>query len=289
MAYDDFNNKRIIGTAPVEDDGSAAFSVPADTFIYFQLLDAEGRMVQSMRSGTIVRPGERIGCVGCHESRRQSLPTDPTPLAMRRAPDKLKPWHGPTRLFSYTAEIQPVFDKHCVSCHDYGQEAGKKLNLAGDLGLIFNTSYVELRSKGLVKVVGAGPHQTQTPRSWGSYSSRLAKVILEGHGETDIDKDVQLSAEDKDRVLTWIDVNAPYHADYASSYRGNPYGRSPLNQGEVDRLSKLTGVNFGDRRNVTQVSFTRPEMSGCLAARQRQGSGEIRRSAEVDPARQRTA
>ena len=265
MAYDDFNNKRIIGTAPVEEDGSAAFSVPADTFVYFQLLDAEGRMVQSMRSGTIVRPGERIGCVGCHESRRQSLPAAPVPLAMRRAPSALKPWYGHPRLFSYTREIQPVFDKNCVSCHDYGQEAGKKLNLAGDLGLIFNTSYVDLRSKGFVNVVGAGPYQTLLPRSWGSYPSKLAKVVLEGHGDAEIDKDVKLSAEDKDRILTWIDVNAPYHADYASAYRGNPYGRSPLDQKEVNRLAELTGVNLSDRHNVTAVNFTRPELSRCLA------------------------
>ena len=44
--------------------------VPADTFVYFQLLDANGMMVQSMRSGTIVRPGENIGCVGCHEEEK---------------------------------------------------------------------------------------------------------------------------------------------------------------------------------------------------------------------------
>ena len=67
MAWNDFNNKRIVGTAPVEADGSAYVAVPADTYVYFQLLDERGMMVQSMRSGTIVRPGETSGCVGCHE------------------------------------------------------------------------------------------------------------------------------------------------------------------------------------------------------------------------------
>ena len=70
MAYNDFNNKRILGTVPVEEDGSAYFAVPADRFVYFQLLDENKMMVQSMRSGTITRPGETNGCVGCHESRR---------------------------------------------------------------------------------------------------------------------------------------------------------------------------------------------------------------------------
>ena len=52
MNWHDFNNKRILGTVPVEQDGSAYFSVPADRFVYFQLLDENGMMVQSMRSGT---------------------------------------------------------------------------------------------------------------------------------------------------------------------------------------------------------------------------------------------
>ena len=31
MAFNDFNNKRILGTVPVEADGSAYFAVPADS------------------------------------------------------------------------------------------------------------------------------------------------------------------------------------------------------------------------------------------------------------------
>jgi len=264
MAWNDFNNKRILGTAPVEADGSAYFTVPADTFVYFQLLDAQGRMVQSMRSGTIVRPGERNGCVGCHESRRSSVPPSDVPLAMRRGPSPLAPWHGPARLFNYTAEVQPVFDRHCVSCHDYGKEAGKSLNLSGDLDLIFNVSYRQLRGKGHVKVVGAGPHPVQPPKSWGSHASPLARVILQGHGDAEIDRQILLSPEDVDRVLSWIDINAPYYPDYASAYRDNLYGRSPLNQTQLKTLIDLTGVALDKREFAGWVNFTRPRRSRCL-------------------------
>jgi hypothetical protein len=266
MAWDDFNNKRIHGTVPVEPDGSAFVSVPADTFVYFQLLDEKGRMVQSMRSGTIVRPGERVGCVGCHEDRRSTPNTVYTGTAYQRGPKKLTPWYGSPRLFSYTAEVQPVFDKHCVSCHDYNTPAGAKLNLAGDLGLIFNTSYVELRSKGYVRVVGAGPTETQLPKTWGSHASRLTKYLLDGHGDSEIDSKIKLDRESIDRVLTWIDINAPYYPDYVGgAYRDNPFGRSPLTDGEVQRIGKLVGQNLLDPRLFTQVSFTRPEVSPCLA------------------------
>jgi hypothetical protein len=269
MAWNDFNNKRILGTVPVADDGSVFFSVPADRFVYFQLLDAEGRMVQSMRSGTIVRPGETSGCAGCHENRRTSVEGYTQPASLRGRPSKLEPWHGPARLFSYTAEVQPVFDRHCVGCHDYGKPAGAKLNLAGDLGLVFNTSYVELRSKNYVHVVGAGPSQVQMPKSWGAHASRLTPYLLQGHNNPDIDRQVRLDPESIDRVLTWIDINAPYYPDYAGgAFRSNPFGRSPLAQEELKRLGELTGVNFLDHKLAMKqagwVNFTRPEWSPCL-------------------------
>ncbi len=265
MAWNDFNNKRILGTVPVEPDGSAYLAVPADTFVYFQLLDQRGMMIQSMRSGTIVRPGETTGCVGCHESRRASIPPSGKRLAVLGAPSKLEPWHGPPRKFNYLTEVQPVFDEHCVACHDYETEGGEKLNLAGDLGLVFNTSYQELRSKGYVRVPGAGPYQVLQPRSWGSHASPLVEVLLEGHGDEEIDEQVDLDAEAFDRIVTWIDVNAPYYPDYASAYRDHLYGRSPLAPKQLGRLSKLVGLNLNDRKHSGQVNFTRPQFSPCLA------------------------
>ena len=146
MAWDDFSNKRILGTVPVAADGSAYFTVPADTFVYFQLLDARGRMVQSMRSGTIVRPGETRGCAGCHEDRRTS--TLATAIAPARPPRRAA-WNPGTarRGSSATRPRSSRSSTDTARCHDYGKKAGKKLNLAGDLGVVFNTPYVELRSK----------------------------------------------------------------------------------------------------------------------------------------------
>jgi len=264
MAYNDFNNKQILGTVPVEEDGSAYFAVPADRFVYFQLLDKNGMMVQSMRSGTITRPGETNGCVGCHESRRSSVPTNHVAAAMRRGPSSLQPWYGAERNFGYVVEVQPALDKHCVSCHDYGKEAGKALNLAGDLGVMFNTSYMELRTRGFVSVPGAGPTNVLPPMSWGSHASRLGKVLLEGHGDPEIDRQVKLDEESFASIVTWIDINAPYYPEYASAYRNNRYGRSPLDPGQLKRLGELTGMNLGDQNLSSHVSFTRPEVSRCL-------------------------
>lgn len=266
MNWHNFENKRILGTVPVEADGSAYFSVPADTFVYFQLLDAQGMMIQSMRSGTIVQPGETASCVGCHEDRRQAPPArGGQALALRRPPSRLEGWRGPPRLFSFMTEVQPVFDRRCVECHDFGGKAASKLLLVRDRDLVFNASYNELWRKGYLGAVGAGPAETQPAYSWGSHASKLVSAMFkcrQKYGLTD---------EELDRVITWIDLNAPYYPSYASAHPANLAGRSPLNAQQLQRLEELTGVPFQKlgSHNVNrgpQISFDRPELSPCLMA-----------------------
>lgn len=264
MGWHDFNNKRILGTVEVEADGSAYFEAPSDTFLYFQLLDADGMMIQSMRSGTIVQSGEQTGCVGCHERRHAAgaVGAGKMPQALRKRPAKLNGWYGPPRLFDYQTEVQPVFDRHCVRCHDFGTEGGKKLLLAGDRTNTFNVSYNELWRKKYISAIGAGPHETQEAYSWGAHASRLVKHL----GKCG----VQLDKESFDRVVTWIDINAPYYARYDSAYPHNLSGRSPLDDRQIARLTELTGVPFAKLASHyanpgPQVSFDRPALSPCLS------------------------
>jgi hypothetical protein len=258
MNWHDFNNKRILGTAPVEADGSAYFEVPADRFVYFQLLDSNGMMIQSMRSGTIVRPGETAGCVGCHEDRRSAVPNEAR-LALRAPPRQLAPWYGPERLFSYTAEVQPVFDRYCVKCHDFDGRAAKKFVLCGDRGLAFNVSYHELWEKKYISVVGAGPAEIQPPYSWGSHASKIIQHLRTRSS-------VKVDTESFDRLVTWIDLNAPYYPSYASCYPDNLYGRSPIGPDALKRLAALTGAKIAGQAGDTLVNLARPEKSPCLAA-----------------------
>jgi hypothetical protein len=271
MNWHDFNNKRILGTVPVNPDGSAWFTVPSEHYVYFQLLDKDGLMIQSMRSGVISQSGETTSCGGCHDERRSAPPVTPLVPAMAHdtvrggAPAELADWYGPPRYFSYLQEVQPVFDKHCVGCHDYGQSAGQSLVLARDRDLVFNASYIELWRRGLIHVVGAGPPDTQPARSWGAPASRLVAALRSDAlacGRT-------LDRESWDRIVTWIDLNAPYYPTYASAHPQNLAGRAPLDDAQVARLEELTGVPLRglaghDRTTGPQVSFDRPERSPCL-------------------------
>lgn len=286
MNWHSLENKRILGTVPVEEDGSAYFEVPADVFVYFQLLDEDGMMIQSMRSGTVAQPGEHTGCVGCHDQRHKPplVTGAKTPKALMRAPSKLQGWYGAARLFGFMAEVQPVFDKHCVSCHDYGKKAGENLNLAADRTLVFNTAYMELWRKGYVKCVGAGPAPIQGALSWGSHASKLiAELQKPSVAEHD---QIRLSREEFDRLVTWLDLNAVYYPTYACAYPGSRTGRTPLDGGQFGRLSELTGVDlngmmsFGGNQGP-QVSFDRPEFSRCLAGLADKNSAKYKEALDI--------
>ena len=282
------NNKRLLGDVPVEEDGSAYFVVPADRFIYFQALDKDKMMVQSMRSGTLVRPGETQGCIGCHENRLAPPPAgNKVPLAMQRPPSRIEPWYNAKTVngspaFNYYTEVQPVFDKSCVQCHDYGKDAGAKLNLAGDLGVTFNASYLDLMAKSgvrydgpqkrLVSLVCDGPPGVLPAYSWGSHKSTLMETLLQEH------HDVRLTREEFERIVTWIDLNGVYYGEYSSVYDA----RNPLSHDDFGRLLQL--ASFGSPEDLynfenghgNQISFTRPERSPILDRIENHESQEYR-------------
>ena len=272
MNWSSFENKRILGTVPVEADGSAYFEAPAERFVYFQLLDKDGMMIQSMRSGTLVQPGERASCVGCHEDRlAPPPPAAEAALALRRPPSRLTGWQGEPRLLNFRAEVQPIFDKHCLQCHDFGGRASGKLLLAGDRTAAFSVSYVDLYLKKELKVVGGGPAEIQPANSWGARASKLVQNMIKNRNR------YQLSAEELDRVITWVDLNAPYYPSYATAWPDNLYGRCPLNKTEVDRLKQL-GLDLNDRPTMTRVSFDRPDASPALA---QLGAAERKEALEI--------
>jgi hypothetical protein len=111
--------KKVLGEAKVYEDGSALFAVPARQPVYFQALDAKGRVVQTMRSWSTLQPGEYFSCVGCHESQNQAPPTEQygNSLAMQAGRQELTPPPGPVAGFSFPGRVQPILNRHCIRCH----------------------------------------------------------------------------------------------------------------------------------------------------------------------------
>lgn len=208
--------RMLLGTVPVEPDGSAYFRVPARRPIYFQAVDAGGRAVQTMRSVTYVQPGERRGCVGCHEPGNTAPPRKPL-AALRRLPSSIVPGPDGTRPFSFVRLVQPVLDRHCVRCHDGSPQARSKLLLTGQARGEFTKSYESLRP--FVRWYewgGKSIGQAVTfPRHGGADESPLLKILEDPNHQGQ----VHLPPADREQIVIWLDGNAPFYGAYTAAER----------------------------------------------------------------------
>jgi hypothetical protein len=209
--------RMLLGTVPVEADGSAYFRVPACKPVYFQAVDEHGRAVQMMRSVTYLQPGERRGCAGCHEP-PGTTPTNDRPLALMRPPSVIAPGPDGTRPLSFVRLVQPVLDRHCVCCHDGGDGPEKSPPvLTGEPSGTFTRSY-----EGLKPYVrwyewgGKTIHPITTrPGQMGADESPLAKILDDAtHAQH-----VSLSDADRRRIYLWLDGNAPFYGTYDEGSR----------------------------------------------------------------------
>jgi hypothetical protein len=207
--------RMLLGNVPVESDGSAYFRAPAGKPLYFQAVDGAGRAVQGMRSVTYLQPGERRGCVGCHERPGTSPPAHGL-LATLRPPSVIQPGPDGTRPLSFPRLVQPVLDRHCVRCHGSHADAKPPL-LTGDPADVFSRSYDSLRplvrwhewgGQSISQIVTRPGHQ-------GTDESRLVQVLSDRNHATE----VQLSAQDEERMRIWLDANAPFYGTYREEER----------------------------------------------------------------------
>ncbi len=204
--------RMLLGSVPVEEDGSAYFRAPARKPLYFQAVDGQGRAVQSMRSVTYLQPGERRGCVGCHEP-RGSLASERRTLAAARQPSRIRAGPDGTKPWSYPRLMQPVLDKHCVRCHDGKRGSNKsELLLTGEAAGHFTRSYENL--KPYVRWYEWGGATISSivtrPGHIGADESRLTKILDDAtHGGA-----VNLSEEERRLFYIWLDGNASFYGTY---------------------------------------------------------------------------
>jgi len=193
--------KCVLGTVPVEADGSAHFRAPTGVIVFFQALDAEGMAIQTMRSTTHVQPGQTLSCAGCHESRHETPHLKPA-LAATREPSKVAVGPDGSWPLRFDQLVQPVLDRHCVGCHgpDGDEPEAAKLDLTSakayeslcHYGKPSLADHVLARYSGGRSVAGACAARS---------SALLAKLNSpEGHHEVELDGDA------RERLITWVDT-----------------------------------------------------------------------------------
>lgn len=232
------NARLVLGTVPVEADGSVFFEAPSGKLIYFQALDEKGMAVQSMRSATYLQPGEQMMCKGCHEPSHQTPKLSKHyPIALKRRPSEIRPEAEGSNPFNYVKLVQPVLDRHCVGCHDW-KEA---VNLSGKLTYVrdrdgrdwpYTQSYIALAKEygfwfqtliNSLNVAGGHGGSRTIPGRFGARASKLLKYLDEKH------YGVKLTEEDFRRVTLWLDCNSEFlgaYEDPEAQARGIPVSPS---------------------------------------------------------------
>ncbi|MBI4327480.1 MAG: hypothetical protein HY674_19785 [Chloroflexi bacterium] len=206
-----FTLERILGTVPVEPDGSAYFELPALRSLFFVALDEKDLSVKRMQSFVTVQPGEITSCVGCHEQRVQTpLHAGPRTMAAHRPPSRIEPITGVPDVLDFPRDIQPILDRHCVPCHDYDRPDSGGVILSGDRGPMFSHSYFTLTARSQVADGRNKPQSNYAPRTLGSSASPLLNKLEPSHYQ------VNVSPLERQLVRLWIDTGAAYPGTYAA-------------------------------------------------------------------------
>ena len=218
-----FTLERIIGTVPVEEDGSAYFRLPANRPLFFIAVNEKNETVKRMHSFLTVMPGEMLGCRGCHENKTTAPQDDYPPLmALKRPASQITPLPDIPYTIDYPTHIQPILDKHCVKCHNPDKPEGR-ITLSGDHGPCFSLSYINLFAMGYVSH-GENKLGNTAPRTVGDVASKLMKMLDGSH------HDAKLSRNETELIRSWIHIGAPYPGTYAALGTGMIRNNSDLSQ-----------------------------------------------------------
>ncbi len=261
-----FTLARILGTVPVEEDGSALFEVPALRSLFFVALDENDLSVKRMQSFVTVQPGETSGCVGCHEQRTQTVqPTTFDLIAYKhRRPNRIEPIEDVPAPIDFPRDVQPVLDEHCVECHNPDRYDGR-VDLTGDHLSQFSVSYYTIRRLNLVADGRNQPFGNRDARTIGSSASRLLKLMDGSHYEA------KPSDHERKVVRLWIDASANYAGTYACLGCGVYHAPLPVNVltsrcASCHRADKGHIRNFRGQSLQSVCNLDRPEKSLVLRA-----------------------
>lgn len=192
--------KCVLGTVPVEEDGSAYFRMPSGVIVFFQALDARGMALQTMRSTTHVQPGQTLSCIGCHESREEAPPTNRV-LAARRPPSKITTGPEGSWPLRFDTLIQPVLDRHCVQCHSGAGEEAK----ARAFDLTASNAYESLVRYGKPSLHDHVMTRYRQGRSVEGACPAGQSVLLAKITDPNGHYDVKLDDESLRRLIVWMD------------------------------------------------------------------------------------
>ncbi len=300
-----FSAKIYLGMVPINDDGSVYFEAPSGRALFFQVLDKDKRLIQSMRTFIQAAPGTTRSCVGCHE-KKSNAPSPPPKISrstLAAGPVALKPESWGTGYMDYPSRIQPIWDKHCVSCHGGTRGVAARLDLSGGWTQHFNISYENLADRretqltaDLISAIdcmnGTAYWSAKlfAPRTHGSANAPLADVVASGHKG----RFKGMTQAERDLVMAWIDSNGLYYGTWDYTAASAAYGRAWGGvRGQLAGAMKKAGCGSCHDKYMANDWFNleHPERSRILRAPLAAGDKglglAICRNHKMDPKRNR--
>jgi len=239
-----FTLERVLGTIPVEPDGSAHAQVPALRSLIFVALDENELAVKRMQSFVTVQPGETTSCAGCHEQRGRTPPATASPCvaALQRPASRIEPIADVPDVYDFPRDIQPVLDEHCIKCHDYDSREGGVI-LTGDRGPVYSHSYYTLVVRNQI-ADGRNAQGNRPPSTLGSSASPLMKLLDGSH------HDATISPRQRKMIRLWIETGAPYPGTYAALGCGmiGGYAQNGLDRSDTKWPSMIAAQKALKRR-----------------------------------------
>jgi len=258
-----FTLARVLGTVPVDPDGSASFEAPALRSLFFVALDENDLAVKRMQSFVTVQPGEVSGCVGCHEHRTRAPRSQRRLAALSRPPSRIEPIADVPDVLDFPRDIQPILDRRCLPCHDADHREGG-VELTGDMTPMYTVSYWTIRRFDLVADGRNRPVSNLAPRSIGSAASRLMQLVDGSH------HDVRLTPVELRTLRLWIDTSATYPGTYSAFGSGMyavNYPGAVLQRCTPCHGPKGGATDFAGERGLDATcNLSRPEKSLLLRA-----------------------
>lgn len=262
--------KGVLGTVPVNADGSVAFTIPSRTPVQLQLLDAEKMCVMNMRTFIYLQDGEQVSCTGCHEDRMRSpLPTSYSLKGIKTP----QPVPGPdaTRGFNFVASVQPVFDRYCIRCHGLEKREGgvdmtrrtiEKAHFFGARPLPMPVSYATIVTNKAFFTPMERNYESNAsvPKDYLSHACGFP-TFLKKHC---LAKKISLDAASWERVITWLDVNAQLFGNYSFNRLENRMISKAGEQALREHIQKQFGADVAKQPFETLVNSGAPEESRIL-------------------------
>lgn len=284
--------KKVLGTVPVDENGSAYFKIPARTSVQLQILDKNGMAILTEKSFFYLQPGENRGCIGCHEPSGTSPDRAAMSRIARMKPADLAPPAGPRYPggMSYRRTVQPVMDRYCIQCHGL-EKNDNGINLVDDgsidIGQTHPGTYPGVYSAllaqgehrigrrafmgghpwdGVPVTMGSVEYNISRPYRFYAHGNKVSHMLA--NGDENHPKLIDVDRESYMRVIEWLDLNGQFYGDlFPNKHKIAQRGIDPIALSELRAfVRELFGEELARQPDRALVNPAQPEESRILMA-----------------------